>query len=150
MPTAEEFQRYQEGPQSPQERVWWDRYSHRNLEKWRQVCDDKADAQPAEPDVQHGHEPDFEALHQAPCKRQPDHDAARSHLDVTAHNIANESTPGYHRDARLWRNSRRINQQLVAVDHRLAQVHSALVESTDHVTASSLRNALSRIDAGGL
>jgi hypothetical protein len=51
---------------------------------------------------------------------------------------------------RLWRNSRRINQQLVAVDHRLAQVHSALVESTDHVTASSLRNALRRIDAGGL
>ena len=44
MPTAEEFQRYQQGPQSPQERVWWDRYSHRNLEKWRQVCDDKADA----------------------------------------------------------------------------------------------------------
>jgi hypothetical protein len=44
MPTAEEFQRYQQGPQSPQERVWWDRYSHRNLEQWRQVCDDKADA----------------------------------------------------------------------------------------------------------
>lgn len=44
MPTAEEFRRYKQGPQSPQERVWWDRYSHRNLEQWRQVCDDKADA----------------------------------------------------------------------------------------------------------
>lgn len=44
MPTAEEFQRYQKGPQSPQERVWWDRYSHRQLEQWRQLCDDQADA----------------------------------------------------------------------------------------------------------
>ena len=44
MPTAEEFEQYRQGPQNPQERVWWDRYSHKNLEQWRQVCDDKADA----------------------------------------------------------------------------------------------------------
>lgn len=44
MPTAEEFARYRKGPQSPQERVWWDRYSHANLEKWRQTCDPLADA----------------------------------------------------------------------------------------------------------
>lgn len=44
MPTAEEFARYAQGPQSPQERIWWDRYSHQNLEKWRQVCDPLADA----------------------------------------------------------------------------------------------------------
>ena len=44
MPTAAEYRRMEKGPQSPQERIWWDKYSHENLEKWRQVCDDPADA----------------------------------------------------------------------------------------------------------
>lgn len=44
MPTAEEFARYKQGPLSPQERIWWDRYSHKNLQQWRQECDPLADA----------------------------------------------------------------------------------------------------------
>ncbi len=44
MPTSEEFARYEQGPLSPQERIWWDRYSHKNLQKWRQECDPLADA----------------------------------------------------------------------------------------------------------
>ncbi len=44
MPTAEEYRRIEGGPQCPQECIWWDKYSHENLEKWRQVCDDPADA----------------------------------------------------------------------------------------------------------
>lgn len=44
MPTPEELERIKLGPQSPQQRVWWDRYSHHNLEQWRQVCDERADA----------------------------------------------------------------------------------------------------------
>jgi hypothetical protein len=44
MPTPEEIERIKLGPQTPQQRVWWDRYSHDNLQKWREVCDDAADA----------------------------------------------------------------------------------------------------------
>ncbi len=44
MPTPEELERIKLGPQTPQQRVWWDRYSHKKLEDWRQVCDDQADA----------------------------------------------------------------------------------------------------------
>ncbi|MGB1465835.1 MAG: oxygenase MpaB family protein [Alcanivorax nanhaiticus] len=43
MATPQEFARYQQGPQNPQERVWWDRYSHANLERWRRVQDPLAD-----------------------------------------------------------------------------------------------------------
>ena len=43
MPMPEEYVRIQQGPQSPQERIWWDKYSHSNLEKWRNVCDSQAD-----------------------------------------------------------------------------------------------------------
>ena len=43
MATPQELSRYQQGPQNPQERVWWDRYSHTNLDKWRQIQDPLAD-----------------------------------------------------------------------------------------------------------
>ncbi|EKF72807.1 hypothetical protein A11A3_16877 [Alcanivorax hongdengensis A-11-3] len=43
MATPQELSRYAKGPQSPRERIWWDRYSHANLEKWRQVQDPLAD-----------------------------------------------------------------------------------------------------------
>lgn len=43
MPRPEEYERIEQGPQSPQERIWWDKYSHENLEKWRTVCDPQAD-----------------------------------------------------------------------------------------------------------
>lgn len=43
MATPQELARYQLGPQNPQERVWWDRYSHANLERWRRVQDPLAD-----------------------------------------------------------------------------------------------------------
>ncbi|OUS26160.1 hypothetical protein A9Q99_19475 [Gammaproteobacteria bacterium 45_16_T64] len=43
MPTPEEYRRIESGPQSPQEYVWWDKYSHENLEPWRKICDEKAD-----------------------------------------------------------------------------------------------------------
>ncbi|OUS25267.1 hypothetical protein A9Q99_22000 [Gammaproteobacteria bacterium 45_16_T64] len=43
MPTAAEYRRIEQGPQSPQERIWWDKYSHDKLQQWRQVCDDTAD-----------------------------------------------------------------------------------------------------------
>jgi len=44
MPTPEELERIKLGPQNPQQRVWWDRYSHARLQQWRQVCDEQADA----------------------------------------------------------------------------------------------------------
>lgn len=43
MPTKSEYRRYQQGPRTPQERIWWDKYSHQKLQAWRQVCDDPAD-----------------------------------------------------------------------------------------------------------
>ena len=43
MPMPEEYERIKQGPQTPQERIWWDKYSHKNLEKWRTVCDPQAD-----------------------------------------------------------------------------------------------------------
>lgn len=44
MPTLEELEKIRKGPQTPQQRIWWDRYSHDKLEQWRQVCDEPADA----------------------------------------------------------------------------------------------------------
>lgn len=44
MPTPEEYQRITKGPQSPQEKIWWNKYSHANLEPWRRLCDPAADA----------------------------------------------------------------------------------------------------------
>ncbi|ERP92819.1 hypothetical protein Q670_08780 [Alcanivorax sp. P2S70] len=43
MATPQELARFQRGPQNPQERVWWDRYSHKNLDRWRQIQDPLAD-----------------------------------------------------------------------------------------------------------
>ncbi|MDX1805291.1 MAG: oxygenase MpaB family protein [Alcanivorax sp.] len=43
MATPQELKRYRQGPQTPTESVWWDRYSHQRLEKWRQVQDPLAD-----------------------------------------------------------------------------------------------------------
>lgn len=43
MATLTELGRLQRGPQSPRERVWFDRYSHANLDGWRQVQDPLAD-----------------------------------------------------------------------------------------------------------
>ena len=43
MATPQELARYQKGPQSPQERIWCDRYSHDNLNRWRQIQDPLAD-----------------------------------------------------------------------------------------------------------
>lgn len=43
MPMPEEYDRIKQGPQNPQERIWWNKYSHENLEKWRGVCDQQAD-----------------------------------------------------------------------------------------------------------
>jgi hypothetical protein len=53
---------------------------------------------------------------------------------------------------RLWRNSRRLNHQLAAVDHRLCEVQSTLTQSTlaqpsSRVTTNSLRTALRRLDS---
>jgi hypothetical protein len=47
---------------------------------------------------------------------------------------------------RLWRNSRRLNRQLAAVDQRLCEMQSTLAQSTNRVTTSSLRTALRRLD----
>lgn len=44
MPTEQELERIKLGPQTREQRVWWDRYSHEKLEQWRQVCDVQADA----------------------------------------------------------------------------------------------------------
>lgn len=44
MPTPQELERIKQGPQTPQQKVWWDKYSHDHLEQWRQVCDVQADA----------------------------------------------------------------------------------------------------------
>ena len=43
MATPQEISRFERGPQSPRERVWWDRYSHERLNAWRQVQDPLAD-----------------------------------------------------------------------------------------------------------
>ncbi len=43
MATPQELIRFAKGPQSPQERIWWDRYSHDKLNAWRQVQDPLAD-----------------------------------------------------------------------------------------------------------
>jgi hypothetical protein len=43
VPTPEEYARIAKGPQTPQERIWWDRYSHDKLEPWRKHCDPLAD-----------------------------------------------------------------------------------------------------------
>jgi hypothetical protein len=48
--------------------------------------------------------------------------------------------------ARLWRNSRRLNSQLQAVDRRLIEVQATLAESSGGVTTVSLRSALRRLD----
>jgi hypothetical protein len=47
---------------------------------------------------------------------------------------------------RLWRNSRRLNQQLEAVDRRLHEVQSALAQPAAELPSSSLRSALRRFD----
>ena len=43
MATAQELKRIEDGPQTSLEHIWWDKYSHEKLDRWRQVCDDKAD-----------------------------------------------------------------------------------------------------------
>jgi hypothetical protein len=47
---------------------------------------------------------------------------------------------------RLWRNSRRLNSQLDAVDRRLAEVQSTLLQPSTSPTAGSLRSAVRRLD----
>ena len=44
MATPEELARMEAGPQSPAERIWFDKYSHQRLQGWRQVQDPFADA----------------------------------------------------------------------------------------------------------
>jgi hypothetical protein len=48
--------------------------------------------------------------------------------------------------ARLWRNSRRLNSQLDAVDRRLAEVQSTLRRPAASLTVGSLRSAVRRLD----
>jgi len=48
MATPEELARMEAGPQTPSEIIWFDRYSHANLQKWRRVQDPEADACTAE------------------------------------------------------------------------------------------------------
>ena len=43
MATHHEKNRIDQGPRTPQERIWWDRYSHENLQQWRQKGDPLAD-----------------------------------------------------------------------------------------------------------
>jgi len=43
MATPQELTRFERGPQSPRESIWWDRYSHERLNTWRQVQDPLAD-----------------------------------------------------------------------------------------------------------
>jgi hypothetical protein len=47
---------------------------------------------------------------------------------------------------RLWRNSRRLNTQLDAVDRRLVEVQSTLSHSPPSITNSTIRGALRRLD----
>jgi hypothetical protein len=47
---------------------------------------------------------------------------------------------------RLWRNSRRLNSQLDAVDRRLAEVQSTLLQPAVSPTVGSRRNAVRRLD----
>jgi hypothetical protein len=47
---------------------------------------------------------------------------------------------------RLWRNSRRLNSQLDAVDRRLAEVQSTLLQPAASPTVGSLRSAVRRLD----
>ncbi len=44
MARPEELLRIAQGPQTPQERIWWSKYSHEKLDAWRHVCDEPADA----------------------------------------------------------------------------------------------------------
>lgn len=44
MARPEELDRIARGPRTPQERIWWDKYSHERLDAWRYVCDEPADA----------------------------------------------------------------------------------------------------------
>ncbi len=44
MARPEELARIARGPKTPQERIWWDKYSHEKLDAWRFVCDEPADA----------------------------------------------------------------------------------------------------------
>lgn len=44
MARPEELARIARGPRTPQERIWWDRYSPAQLDAWRFVCDEPADA----------------------------------------------------------------------------------------------------------
>lgn len=43
MATPREMERLRHGPQTPAEQIWFDRYSHTRLERWRSVQDDLAD-----------------------------------------------------------------------------------------------------------
>lgn len=43
MATPQELKRYQKGPQTPSEHIWWERYSHSRLNSWRHVQDPLAD-----------------------------------------------------------------------------------------------------------
>jgi hypothetical protein len=47
---------------------------------------------------------------------------------------------------RLWRNSRRLNTQLDAVDRRLAEVQLTILQPATAPTVGSLRSALRRLD----
>ena len=44
MATPEELRRFKNGPTNPQEHIWWNKYSHKNLKKWRYIQDPLADA----------------------------------------------------------------------------------------------------------
>lgn len=44
MATPSELARIAAGPQTPQEMIWFDRYSHERLQQWRQMQDPEADA----------------------------------------------------------------------------------------------------------
>lgn len=43
MATPQELHRLAQGPRTPREQIWYDRYSHERLEAWRQVLDPLAD-----------------------------------------------------------------------------------------------------------
>ena len=47
---------------------------------------------------------------------------------------------------RLWRNSRRLNSQLDAVDRRLVEVQSTIARTPPSITNSTIRGALRRLD----
>src|SRR5690554_383791 len=44
MATPEEFARMEAGAQTPAEKIWFDKYSHKHLQAWRQIQDPFADA----------------------------------------------------------------------------------------------------------